>query len=132
PCNSTNVSNPFLGYCVSGCSRLRWKRLDRHLACNPGKRNIGLCAAKLLQCDPGDLSLAGHAGGGRQHSVGADEIAALSNAFARKTYRHVVIAPAELCVGGDPVVDRRKRIAWTQPQCTACSHVGFFPAPAIG
>src|SRR3984893_18910283 len=88
-------------------------RLDRHLACNPGKRNIGLCAAKLLQCDPGDISPAGHGGRRRQHSVGANEIAALSDALARKTYRLVVIAPAELCVGGDPVVDRRKRIKWT-------------------
>jgi hypothetical protein len=94
--------------------------------------NIGLCAAKLLQCDPGDISLARHAGGSRQHSVRADEIAALSDALARKTYRLVVIAAAELCVGGDPVVDCRKRIAWTKPQCTSCSRVGFFPAPAIG
>ena len=82
-------------------------QLDRHLASNPGKRDIGLRAAKLLQRDTGDISLAGHAGGGRQHSVGADEIAALSDSFARKPYRLVVVAPAELCVSGDPVVDRR-------------------------
>src|SRR6478672_3808645 len=106
--------------------------LDRHLPFDPGKRNVGLRAAKLPRCDTGDISLAGHARGGRQHSVGADEIAALSDSFARKPYRLVVIAPAELCVSGDPVVDRRKRVAWTEPQCTACSRVGLFPAPAIG
>src|SRR4029077_14791330 len=93
-------------------------QFDRHLPCDPGKRDIGLRAAKLLQRDTGDISMAGHARGGRQHSVGADEIAALSDALARKTHRLVVVAPAELCVSGDAVVDRRKRIAWTQPQCT--------------
>jgi hypothetical protein len=68
-----------------------------------------------------NATLAISVGSSRQHSVGADEIGALSDALARKTYRLVVIAPAELCAGGDPVVDRRKRIAWTQPQCRSAS-----------
>ena len=43
-------------------------QFDRHLACNPGKRNIGLRAAKFLQCSGGNISFAGHAGGRRQHA----------------------------------------------------------------
>jgi len=57
------------------------------LACDPGKRNIGLRAAQLLQCDLGEIGLSGHARGGRQPAVGADEINAMSDAFARKTHR---------------------------------------------
>src|SRR6478672_1198364 len=64
-------------------------QLDRHLACNPGERNIGLRAAKLLQRGLGDVFLADHACGGSQHPVRADEIAALPDALARKTHRLV-------------------------------------------
>jgi hypothetical protein len=39
--------------------------------------------------------------------VGANEIAALSNAFARKPHRIVMVAIEELGVGGDPVIKRR-------------------------
>jgi hypothetical protein len=39
--------------------------LDRHLACDPSERNIGLRAAKLLQCDLGDIVLSDHARSGR-------------------------------------------------------------------
>ena len=85
--------------------------LDRHLACDPGERNVGLRAAKLLQRGLGDIFLSGHAGGGREHAVGADEIAALADALARKTHRLIVVAPDELRVGSDAVIDRRKRIA---------------------
>ena len=38
---------------------------DRHLVCDPSERNIGLRTAKLLQRDPGDIVLSGHARGGR-------------------------------------------------------------------
>src|SRR5262249_42647157 len=58
--------------------------LDRHLACDPVKRNIGLCPAQFRQGRRRDLGLTGHAGGSRQHSVGADEIAAQPNTLARK------------------------------------------------
>ena len=57
--------------------------LDWHLVREPAERNIWLRAAKLLQRDPGDISMAGHAGGGGQHPVGADEIAALPDALAK-------------------------------------------------
>jgi hypothetical protein len=50
--------------------------LDRHLVCDPGERNIGLRPAKLQQCEFGNIILSGHARCGRQHPVGADEIAA--------------------------------------------------------
>jgi hypothetical protein len=51
------------------------------LLCDPGERNIGLGAAQFVQCGFGDFVLSGHAGGGGQHSVGADEIAALTIFF---------------------------------------------------
>ena len=41
---------------------------DRHLAGNPGQRNIGLRAAKFLQCSAGNFGFAGHAAGRRQHA----------------------------------------------------------------
>ena len=57
--------------------------LDRHLLSDPGKRNIGLYAAKLLECGRGDLGLTGHAGCCGEHSVGAYEIGALADTLAR-------------------------------------------------
>ena len=56
--------------------------LDRHLAFDPGERNVGLRTAKLLQCGFGDSFLACHASGSSEHAVGADKIAALPNAVA--------------------------------------------------
>jgi hypothetical protein len=61
---------------------------DWHLVCDPGERNIRLDAAKLVECGRGDIVLFGH-GGGRQHAVGTDEIATLSDGLARKTHRLV-------------------------------------------
>ena len=64
-CYSTDVSNPFLGYCVSGCSRLRWKLEHRyfltcrhvgqqcHLAVRKFQR-IMMCARVLLVDLPKD------------------------------------------------------------------------------
>jgi hypothetical protein len=47
---------------------------------DPGERNIGLGAAKLRSAAAATSRLPGHAGGGREHAVGADEIAALPDA----------------------------------------------------
>ena len=104
---------------------------DRHLAGDPGERNIGLRTAKLLQCGLGDIVAPRHAGGGRQHPVGADEIAAQPDALARKPHRLVVVAADVLGIGDDAVKNRRERIARAQPQRAARGQVGFFPAPAI-
>jgi hypothetical protein len=68
-------------------------------------------------------------GGGGEHAVSADEIAALSDALARKAHRLVVVAPDELGVGGDPLIDRRKRIARAQPQRTARGQVASSQRP---
>jgi hypothetical protein len=57
-----------------------------------------------LECGRGNIVLSGHAGGGGEHAVGANEIAALSDAFARKSHRIVIVAAEELGVGGDPVI----------------------------
>jgi hypothetical protein len=70
----------------------------------------------MLQCDVGDIILSGHARRGRQHPVGADEIAALSDSLARQPDRLLVVASNELGVGGDAVIDCRERIARAQPQ----------------
>src|ERR1700692_3454709 len=75
--------------------------------------------------------MTGHAGGSGQNPVGADEIAALSDPLARKPYRLVVVVAAELSVGGDAKIDRRKRIARTAPPGTRRRRIGLFPAPAI-
>ena len=61
-------------------------------------------------------SVPGHARRGRQHPVGADEIAALSDSLARQPDRLLVVASNELGVGGDAVIDCRERIARAQPQ----------------
>ena len=49
----------------------------RQIFCDPGERDIGLRAAQFLECSRGDIMLSGHAGGGGQHTMPADEIAAL-------------------------------------------------------
>ena len=105
---------------------------DGHLACDPGERNIGLRAAKLLQRGRGDIVLSGHAGGRREHPMGADEVAALPDAFARQSNGLVVIAPDELRVGGDAAKHGRKRIARAQPQRAPRGNAAFFPPPGIG
>ena len=64
--------------------------------------------------------------------MSADEIAALSDTLARKTHCLLVVAADELGVGGDPVIDRRIRVARTQTDSAARGLVGFLPAPAIG
>ena len=45
--------------------------LDWHLLRDPVERNIGLSATKLLQGGLGDIALAGHASGGREHPMSA-------------------------------------------------------------
>ena len=106
--------------------------LDGHLSCDPGERNIGLRAVKLLQSGGSDIVLSGHAGGRRQHSVRADEIAALPDASARKADCLVVVAPDELGIRGDAVKYRREWIARAQPQRSPRGNTGFFPPAALG
>jgi hypothetical protein len=106
--------------------------LDRHLVFDPGERNIGLRAAKLLQCGLGDVVLPGQASGGSEHAVGADEITALPNSIVGKSHCLVVVPTEELRVGSDAAVHRRKRIARAQPQRATRSDIAFFPPPTIG
>ena len=80
---------------------------------------LGCARRSSCNASRGDIGLSGHAGGGRQHPMGADEIAALPDAFARQPHRLVVIAPDELGIGGDAAIKRRKRIARAQPQRAA-------------
>ena len=81
---------------------------------------------------PCDIVLTGHARGGRQHPMGADEVDALPEAFARQSNGLVVVAPDELRVGGDAAKNRRKRIARAQPQRAPRGNAAFFPPPGIG
>ena len=48
----------------------------RQFACDPGERDIGLSAAKLLQGCSGEFTLSGHSSSGGQDTVPADEIEA--------------------------------------------------------
>src|ERR1700722_16118050 len=57
--------------------------LDRYLVHDPGERNVGLRAAKLLERGHRDLDLTGHAGGSGEHAVGAGVIPAQANRGAR-------------------------------------------------
>src|SRR5262249_6814811 len=89
-------------------------------------------ASKILQGELGDTFLPGHAGGGRQHPVRADEIAAVPDAFARKVYRLIVVAPDELGVRGNTAIKCRKWIPRAQAQRAARGQIAFLPPPAIG
>ena len=89
--------------------------LDRHLAAIQASEMLG--CARRSSCNAAlAMSSARHAGGSGQHAVGADEIAALTDRLARQPHRLIIIASDELGVGGDAAIDRRKRIARTQPQ----------------
>ena len=92
---------------------------------------LGLRAAQLLECSRGDIMLSGHAGGGSQHTMPADEIAALPDSLVRQTDGFVVVVADELGVGGDTIIERGERIAWTEPQRATRGQIAFFPAPAI-
>jgi hypothetical protein len=85
--------------------------LDRYLVHDPSKRNIGLSAAKLLECGYGDFDLTGHAGGSGEDTVGAGVISAQADSDARQLYRLIVIVPDELGQGGRAITKRRERIA---------------------
>ena len=67
--------------------------LERQFAGQPGERDVGLGAAEALERGFGGVSAAGHAEGGRQHAVGADEVGALPQRFARQADRLRVILP---------------------------------------
>ena len=93
---------------------------------------LGLRAAQLLECSRGEIMLSGHAGGGGgQHTMHADEIAALPDRFVRQTDGFIVVVADELGVGGNAIIKRRERIAWTEPQRATRGQIAFFPAPAI-
>ena len=52
--------------------------------------------------------------------------------LAGQPNRLVIVAADKLRIGGNATIDRRKRIAWAQPQRVARGPVAFLPAPAIG
>src|ERR1035438_2815192 len=105
--------------------------LDRHLRGDPSKRNVGLSAAKLLQSILGEVALARHAGSGCEHTVRADEVATLPDAFARQPHRFGVVAPNELSIRGNAKINRRKWIARAQTQSAARGQIAFLPTAAI-
>jgi len=74
--------------------------LERHIGCDPGQREIGLRASQRVERGAGDIGVSGHGGGGAQHAVAADMIAAQANARACQPHRLGVIASDELGVGG--------------------------------
>ena len=67
----------------------------RQIFCDPGERDIGLRAAQLLERSRGDIMLSGHAGGGGQHTMPADEIVARPDRFVREP----MVGPRVFAVG---------------------------------
>jgi hypothetical protein len=61
----------------------------------------------------------------------ADEIAALSDSYVRQADGFIVVMADELGVGGNAIIKRRERIAWTEPQRATRGQIAFFPAPSI-
>ena len=90
---------------------------------------LGCARRSSCKAARGDIVLSSHAGGRREHPMGADEVAALPDAFARQSNGLVVIAPDELRVGGDAAKNRRKWIARAQPQRAPRGNAAFFPPP---
>ena len=105
--------------------------LDRQVGRDPGERDIGLHAPQFLQRGLGDLDLSGHAGGGGQHAVGADEIATVADALACEPDRLRVVASDVLGVGRDAIVDCRVGVARAQPEPALRRRVSVLPAPVI-
>src|SRR5437870_12300630 len=61
--------------------------LERQSAREPGERDVGLGAAKLLQRCLGSASVAFHAEGSGQHAVGTNKIGSLAQRFTREADR---------------------------------------------
>src|SRR5271166_3910130 len=97
----------------------------------PGKRDIGLGAAKLPQGGACDLVISGHGGSGCQDTMSADEVAALTQRLARKADRLVVVAADELGIGRDAEIQRRGWIARAEPQRAADRQISFRPPSGI-
>ncbi len=83
--------------------------LEPHLASEPGQRNARLHLPQRFQREAGGIGFAAERG--RQHAVGADEIAALAQRFAGEADRLDVVAADILAIGGDAAIDRGTGIA---------------------
>src|ERR1700733_9532835 len=66
--------------------------LQRHLARDPGQRNIGLDATEFAQGRRGDVWRRGHAGGRGKYAVAGGVIAAQADGSTREPHRLLVIA----------------------------------------
>src|SRR5215469_4607008 len=105
---------------------------DRHLVGDPGEGDVGLRAAKFLERGRGEIAKSRHAGGGSEHPVRADKVAALTDRFARQPHRLFVVPPDELSVGSDAGKERREWIARAQTKRAAGGPVSLLAAAAIG
>jgi hypothetical protein len=85
--------------------------LNRHIVCDPGEGNAGLCAAQVLKRRLSHVHMSGHSGGCHKYVVGADEVAALTHGFACDPHRVFIGAPEKLCVGEDAAIERAERVA---------------------
>src|SRR5690349_19294691 len=84
---------------------------DRHLRCDPCKRNVRLGAAQLDQRRLCRFRVAGTSGSRDKDAVGADKIGALAQGLARQAHGFIVMAAEELGVSIDPHVNRGVGIA---------------------
>src|SRR5262245_19545946 len=92
---------------------------DRDMLRDPSKRDVGLRSAQLLERGFGELDLARHTRRSGQYAVGGDEVGALTDRFARKPHRVVLVASEQLGTSGYTSDDRGERITRAQSQCTA-------------
>jgi len=94
--------------------------LDRHLIGDPGQlKHWAARGAARRARPPAASACPAHGGGGRDTRWAPTKSPRCRIAVARQTHRLVVSCADELGVGGDAVIDRRERIARTQPQRAA-------------
>ena len=105
--------------------------LPGQLRRDPGERNIGLGPAQLRKRAPGEFDLAGHAGGDRQHPIGAGEVAALPGRLARQCNRFLIVPSDELGVGRNAVIDRGRGVARALADGALRRRIGVRPPTAI-
>src|SRR5262249_27919726 len=72
----------------------------------PGKRDVGIHEAQLLEGGFGEFDLARQSRCRGQPAIGGDEVGALSDRFLRKPHRFVMIASEKLSAAGEISGDR--------------------------
>ena len=105
--------------------------VHRHLACHPGKRDVGLHTANLLDHGRGEVVVTRHGGGRSEQAIGADEVSTLADRFACQPHRLIIVTPDKLRISRDAVVDSGEWIARAQTQRMTGGFGAFLPPPNV-